>query len=251
MITTGLDLSSQATNTAACVIDWSEHRASITHLILGVDDDTIVRLIVNSDKFGIDVPLGWPIAFATAIAQHSRDGSWPDSYSHADTASYRLRRTDIAVWKGLGTSPPLSVSSDRIALPAMRAASLLSRLQNQVALDGSGTVVEVYPAAALRRWGLPSRRYKRRENANARRELVNQFRAETGDWLHLGDAEVSLCNESDDAFDSLIAALVARAAAVALVEPIPEADHDVAVHEGWIAVPLEGSLGRLADDAGS
>ncbi len=44
---------------------------------------------------------------------------------------------------------PLSVSTDRIALPAMGAASLLSRLPERAPLDGSGVIVEVYPAAAL------------------------------------------------------------------------------------------------------
>jgi predicted nuclease with RNAse H fold len=246
MITGGVDLSSQPSHTASCVIEWSGRRANVGHLDVGVDDDAIVRLIASVDRLGVDVPLGWPIAFAHAVAQHSRDGSWPADYTHADTSAYRLRRTDVWVWRNVGTSPPLSVATDRIALPAMRAAALLSRLPERISLDGSGVVVEVYPAAALRRWGLPSRRYKRNENRDARRELITRFLTETAKWLDMGTAEVDLCILSDDAFDAVIAALVARAASLALVEPIPPEDHASAIREGWIAVPRTGSLELLA-----
>ncbi len=245
MITAGVDLSSQAAKTAACVIDWSDHRATVTELTLGVDDDSISALIGRVDKLGIDVPLGWPIAFADAMSDYSSDGRWPMEYRHTDNVSYRYRRTDL-LWKELGTSPPLSVSADRIALPAMRAAALLSRLPDQTARDGSGVVVEVYPAAALRRWDLPSRKYKRNENADARRELVARFLADTKTWLAIEGGDVDLCIASDDAFDALVAALVARAAAMELVEPIPSEDLASALREGWIAVPIEGSLNRLA-----
>ena len=246
MITAGIDLSSQAAHTAACVIDWSNGGATVNDLAIGVDDKAITGLVSTVAKLGIDIPLGWPTAFADALAQHSRDGSWPTDYRHADTSTFRYRRTDLWVWKTLGTSPPLSVSTDRIALPAMRAAALLSQLPDRVALDGSGVVVEVYPAAALRRWSLPSRGYKRKENSAARRELVDQFLTHTTGWLSIRGADVDLCVSSDDGFDALIAALVARAAAVDLVEPISQEDRAAALREGWIAIPSAGSLGLLA-----
>jgi predicted nuclease with RNAse H fold len=245
MLTAGVDLASQATKTAACVIDWSDQRATVVDLNLGVDDDSISELIGRVHKLGIDVPLGWPVAFADAMSDYSSDGTWPTDYRHNDNASYRYRRTDLWVWKHLGTSPPLSVSADRIALPAMRAAALLSRLPHPTARDGSGVVVEVYPAAALRRWDLPSRQYKRKENSDARRELVARLLAETT-WLSVDSNGVDLCIASDDALDALVAALVARAAATELVESIQSEDLTSALREGWIAVPIEGSLVRLA-----
>ena len=47
---------------------------------------------------------------------------------------------------------PLSVSSDRIAICAMRCAELLVELagDGQLERTGGGLVAEVYPAAALR-----------------------------------------------------------------------------------------------------
>lgn len=244
MITAGVDLSSQAAKTAACVIDWSDQRATVVELTLGVDDDSISAHIARVDKLGIDVPLGWPIAFAEAVVGYSLDGSWPTEYRHNANASYRYRRTDLWLWKDLGMSPPLSVSADRISLPAMRAAALLSHVPQHTPRDGSGVVVEVYPAAALRRWGLRSRQYKRKENSHARRDLVARLLSETT-WLSIESSGVDLCIDSDDAFDALVAALVARAAAMELVEPIPGEELASALREGWIAVPIDGSLNRL------
>jgi predicted nuclease with RNAse H fold len=246
MMTAGVDLSSQTAHTASCCIEWSGRRATVKDLALDVDDRAITALVDAVDKLGIDVPLGWPTAFANAISQHSRQGSWPAGYDHSDAVAYRYRRTDLWVWKALKASPPLSVSTDRIAIPAMRAAAMLSRLPEQVALDGSGVVVEVYPAAALRRWGFTWRGYKRKEQAGARHLLVDHLLQETATWLSVGPSDVALCVASDDAFDALVAALVARAAAVGLVEPIPEEDKVAARNEGWIAVPQAGSLEHLA-----
>ncbi|HEX4244229.1 MAG TPA: DUF429 domain-containing protein [Acidimicrobiales bacterium] len=245
MITAGVDLSSQVDRTASCVIDWSDHCGTVARLCLGVADGDIVELVGTVDKLGIDVPLGWPIAFAEAITLHSWTGRWPRSYSHADTGALRLRRTDLWVWKELGFPPPLSVSTDRIALPAMRAASLLSGLPDRIALDGSGVVTEAYPAAALRRWGYPSRGYKGKTNVETRSRLVQGFLADTTAWLHMSDEQVNRCLSSDDAFDALIAALVARAATLAMVEPIPDDDRVAAAREGWIAIPFCGSLQKL------
>jgi len=88
--------------------------------------------------------------WASDPTRRPRDGR--DEYAHSDTRAVRYRRTDLAIWQMMTGGPPLSVSTDKIALPAMRAAAILSRLPQPVALDGSEIVVEVYPAAALKRW---------------------------------------------------------------------------------------------------
>jgi hypothetical protein len=62
----------------------------------------------------------------------------------------------------------------------------------------------------------------------------------------MGRAAVELCKTSDDAFDAVITALVARAAAIGVVEAIPAAEQSAAVREGWIAVPRRGSREQLA-----
>jgi predicted nuclease with RNAse H fold len=242
--TAGVDLSSKDEKSAACVVEWSRGVARVITLDVGVTDGAVTGLIGEVERLGIDVPLGWPIAFAEAVAQHSREGTWPKTYRHADLDEYRYRRTDLHVWRIAGLAP-LSVSTDRIGIPAMRAAALLAAVAPQVALDGSGTVVEVYPAAALRRWGLPWRKYKGRDHVEERRDLVASFAAKSEAWLSLAEEERRSCANSDDAFDALIAACVARAVALGAVEPIPDADREAARREGWIALPQEGSLSAL------
>jgi hypothetical protein len=239
-----VDLSSKDKRSAACLVEWSDGRAEVRELSVGVTDSVITRLIGEADKVGIDVPLGWPIAFAEAMRRHSEDGAWPETYRHADMAAYRFRRTDLHVHEISGVWP-LSVSTDRIAIPAMRAAAVLAAISPSVARDGSGAVVEVYPAVALKQWGFPWRGYKGPERTGARSELVASFLAETALWLNLSAGETALCEASDDAFDSLIAALVARAAELGTVQEIPEADQAAALREGWIAVPRAGTLGDL------
>jgi Protein of unknown function (DUF429) len=79
---------------------------------------------------------------------------------------------------------PLSVSSNLLAICAMRCAHLLVELAGEGALDrtGAGLVAEVYPAAALRQWGLDPRGYKgtKPEKVAKRQELVATNRARRG-----------------------------------------------------------------------
>lgn len=99
-------------------------------------------------KIGIDAPFGWPVLFVQALSSYTEAGEWPESVD--GRRRLRLRSTDIATIDETGGPPPLSVSSDRIAVCAMRCAELLGRLAGTESVDrtGAGTVAEVYPAAA-------------------------------------------------------------------------------------------------------
>jgi hypothetical protein len=133
---------------------------------------------------------------------------------------------------------PLSVATDRIGLAAMRCAGLLARLAAAgcpVDRAGAGVVVEVYPAASLKQWQLTYRGYKGRANAIVRDHLVDRL-ITAAPWLKLGEHQQT-CRESDHALDAVIAALTARAAALAQAStPTPE-HADAARTEGWIALP--------------
>jgi hypothetical protein len=83
---------------------------------------------------------------------------------------------------------PLSVSADRIAHAAFRAALLLTRLAESgtpVDRTGEGPVAEIYPAACLRRWGLTHRGYKRGDGHGF---LVDHLLA-AAPWLKAGEHE--------------------------------------------------------------
>jgi hypothetical protein len=199
-------------------------------------------------KVGIDAPFGWPEPFLSALAASARMAPWPAGLGE-ERARFERRMTDMFVWER-AKKLPLSVSTDRIAYPAMRCAAILGALQGRlgaaaVARDGSGVVAEAYPDAALRRW-LPDEWVARSASykggaaaARARRErLVATLRAALGPRFALSDAQHVRCCESDDCLDALVCALVARAVGVGLT--IPPGDPEqrrLALVEGWIHLP--------------
>ena len=243
MLTLGVDLASQPKRTASCLIRWSSTSALVEKLSLGATDADLHELFRRADEIGTDAPFGWPARFSRAIANYSASTVWPA----VDVSQLRFRRTDEVAKEKLGRWP-LSVSSDLIAVPAFRAVRLLAETATTgEAIDrgGSGRFVEAYPAAALSVWGFPSRGYKGTKGARVRSQLVSEFAKETKAWLTLSREDWSRCRMSDDLLDSLVAALVARTAAIGCCEPIPPADRGLANEEGWIALPRSESLDKL------
>jgi hypothetical protein len=145
------------------------------------------------------------------------------------------------------TRRPLSVSTDKLGVTAMRCAHLLHRWSAGKAIDrtGRGRFVEVYPAAALARWGLAASGYKGGRNRGALGDLVAKLCAALPS-LQLDATARGVCAASDDAFDALVAALVGRAASLGLTDGPPQGLRMQAAEEGWIHLPVRGSLPFLA-----
>jgi hypothetical protein len=128
-------------------------------------------------------------------------------------------------------------------MTAMRCAGLLSKLQQsgeQIDRSGQGKVVEIYPAASMRIWGLQISGY--RVAAPKREALLGQL-LEKAQWLEVSgfrDLMVTSC----DAFDAVIAALAAAAAALGHSTKPPANKLSQAQIEGWVALPI-GSLESL------
>ncbi len=251
MRTVGIDLAAAPAGTGTCVVEWEDGRARVTHLGAGASDHDLASLARGADRVGLDCPLGWPDAFVLAVTAHAAGDPWPGRDA-ADPGAFRrslrLRATDEAVVTAIGITP-LSVSSDRIGVTAMRAALLLDQLARQgvdVRRDGSGRVAEVYPAAALRRWGLPATGYKR-DDARARglREDVVDGLLEACPGLSFGRGGRAACVEGHDVLDALLCALVARAVALGHTAPPPPELAGRATREGWIHVPDADSLTAL------
>lgn len=235
----GIDLAASPKNTAACLLDGL---AATLHD--GCDDDALVALAKQCDKVAIDAPFGWPDPFVTAVVAH-RDGRvWPTppdtpTEDHRAALSYRL--TDRIV---MATRRPLSVSSDRIGVTAMRCAHLLQLFAEGEPVDrtGKGRFVEVYPAAALARWGLDPAGYKGRDSSPVD-TLLTQLRE------HLTSTAVPTEGvTSHHALDALVSALVGRAAVLGLTTGPSAAERDTAAREGWIHAPLRGTLRLLERD---
>ena len=137
------------------------------------------------EQIGFDAPFGWPVCFTRAVSEYSASAVWPS----VDVSRLRFRRADAVVKERMGRWP-FSVSSDLIAIPAMRAVRLLAETASAVeAIDGSGggPFVEGYPAAALSGRGFPSRGYKSARGAGVRSELVRDFAHQTQHWLTLSE----------------------------------------------------------------
>jgi predicted nuclease with RNAse H fold len=233
--TVGVDLAAEPTTTAIAVIDWQAGGAQVAALRVPADDDAVLLHTEGAEKVGIDCPLGWPDSFVDFVQAH-RDGPTETRAGPEWRRSLAYRRTDEHVRSVLPGLIPLSVATDRIGLTAMRAArlqALLAERGHSVDRTGTGLIVEVYPAAGLRKWELAHRGYKGAKNVTTLDDLVGSL-TRSAPWLDLGEFE-PLCRRSDHAFDAVIAALLARAAALGLSTP-PD-DPGSAATEGWIALP--------------
>lgn len=245
MRTVGIDLAAEPLKTAVATIDWGERSARVVRLQLGATDNDLVGAVVEADRCGIDAPFGWPDAFVDfVLAHHERRPRRELALSNrAGRLPLVRRRTDRVVHELTGIVP-LSVSADLIAHVALRCAGLLARL----AVEGvdtdrvDGAVLEVYPAAALQQWGLPFRGYKGSANRERLAQLVASF-AGAAPYLDFGGFREA-CEASDDAFDAVAAAVIARAAAVEQTRLPDAADTEVAAREGWIHLPT-GPLSAL------
>lgn len=250
MLTLGVDLSAADERTAMARIEWLSDRAVLRDLVLDVSDVRIVEASQQADKIGIDCPLGWPELFVAFVTAH-RSGHVTVADGEGARWRRRLayRQTDEMVREKTGIVP-LSVAADRLGHAAFRCAGLLSMLAaagQNVDRCGGGKIVEVYPAAALSCWGLAHRGYKGRGQRVQHTDLATALCAATP-WLDVGPFE-TLVRRSHDAFDSVVAALVARAAAIGKATEPDEGQRVIARSEGWIALPtcLPSGLVNVAE----
>ena len=238
----GLDLAAEPKATALSLIDWSGNNARLVQLDLNVNDQFIVESTRDAEKLGIDCALGWPVEFVDFLNRYSQNSFKQISGDMPWRRRMAYRETDRVVREVTGRWP-LSVSTDRLGLTAMRCAGLLSRLaEDGIEIDrtGAGKVVEIYPGASLRLWGFDTSGY--RASAAARATLLEKI-LEAAPWFEPGQfAELMI--ESCDAFDAVIANFATRSAQLGLsTRPARELEGQ-ARKEGWIALP-ESSLGTL------
>jgi len=243
MRTLGIDLAASPARTAACTIFWTDSSVIGEIHSAPIYDEDLLSLMRSADRVGIDCPLGWPVAFVDALTAHQAGGAWPGRGA-SDPVAYRrrltYRRTDEVV--AATGSRPLSVSTDRIGVVALRCAMLLDAFelpQAGAAPDRSGAsvVAEVYPAAAMRRWGMRAAGYKSSVVRDAVLDGLVANLSAAAPWLSLTDEGWALCRRSDHAFDAVIASLVTRAVARGRTAGPTEDDRALAEIEGWIHVP--------------
>ena len=255
MRTLGIDLSADPKKTCACLISWHSGRAEVEEPVSGLGDEELVERMLEADWVGIDAPFGWPVEFLETVTGWAEKGTW----TGVKRERLRYRETDRFVQRTARL--PLSVSSDRIAVTAMRCASLLAELskrglgsEGRIDRVGDDGVVEVYPGAALVQWSdeatdlrFDPQGYKGKENA-AKREVLLDSLAQGAPWLVLDGDTRALSINSDDALDALLSSLVARAAAKSKTLGPSVRKLALARIEGWIHLPEKGSLVGLNRD---
>jgi hypothetical protein len=264
-LTMGVDLAAKPAKTAVCILRWGDGKPTVVMLARGKDQDgtplddkwisTRAAGLRNDHgeitKVGIDDPFGWPVEFLDAMTAYRSGPNWPTTIDEPRD-QFCLRETDRFILGHTGKRP-LSVSTNLIAIPAMRCATLLTDIARHrgvdaVARGGSGLCCEVYPDPALRHWTGGSvawtdgKSYKGPTNSEKRRALL---RVLTDDFP-IADPQGALeqVELEDDYLDALICALVARAAELGQTY-LPEKGEqsDLAEVEGWIHLPS----GPLAD----
>jgi predicted nuclease with RNAse H fold len=246
-ITLGIDLAAQDKNTAACRMTWSQDVGTVDQVFAGdaCSDEKLLDLIVAvvraGGAVGIDAPFGWPDAFLDQLLEYREHGRWRDLPPPDASRSLCYRATDLYLKQGKDPPAgfkgihPLSVSTDRIGVVAMRCAKLLSRLADLgIPRDPLGRqVVEVYPGGALRRWCLAAAGYK--HDAAVRVALRTQPPVHA---LVRDPADAAKITDTDHAFDAMLSAIVARDVALGRDDLHRPCEDGQLRREGWIRMPM-------------
>ncbi|MFN8051032.1 MAG: DUF429 domain-containing protein [Acidimicrobiales bacterium] len=239
----GIDLAAQPRNTGVvCLEPIAPGRWRAEVPPDAPTDEHLVELGADADVIGVDAPLGWPIVFVQAVVAHEDRKPWPGT---EDRRALTHRHTDDVV-RDRGWGRPMSASADKLGSVAMRCALLqrdwAATWGTAAPRDGSGRLVEVYPAAALRAWNLHAGPYKGNapDAGRARAKIFDGLAAGTSHWLDIAPIR-SDCINSDHTLDALVSAINAVAAFVGLTHgPQSIEDRHCAVLEGWIHVPIAG-----------
>ena len=234
----GIDLAASEQRTGLAELTEDAGCVVVRHVTVGATDHDLVKAIRTARRVGVDIPFGWPDAFVEVLTSHARGTlAPPEDTGPSWRRTLAMRATDRWIQERTGLTP-LSVSTDRIAHPALRWAGIEARLRASgvpVPRDGSGVVCEVYPAAALKCWHLPHRGYKGKTNVVQRSRVMTEL-SERLPWLDWGPCH-ERCAADDNALDAVLAALVAREVDLERCEPIPGELRSLSLREGWIWLP--------------
>ena len=247
MKTVGIDLAAEPKGTAVSVIDWSPSGAQLVEVKLGVTDQDLVAIAKSAQKVGIDCALGWPREFVEFLQlQLSSDFEGKQIDGGLDwrrRLSFRETDRNVKIVTGRW---PLSVATDRLGMTALRCSGLLSRMREaglSVDRSGAGNVVEIYPRATMQIWKLDFEGYRISTEIRARLLMDLKTKAPWLEFENFKDILVQSC----DAFDSFMAALSTRAAALGFYEKPSHQLQSLAEVEGWIALPNKGLEHLLAN----
>lgn len=187
--------------------------------------DLLARLATLRDGPDRPFPTG-PALIELAEAIRLKDRPKPLRRCEAHWAAKRVNTRSTLWWKPRGGAP--------FAAACLALIARTGRPCWPWATEPNGLLVEAFPAAQLRHWGLDPNGYTKIDALVARRLIV----ADIDRRLTIGDLDRERILTSPDALDAVLAGFAAYAVAKGRVGVPPEAATD-----GWIAV-LDGSCGR-------
>lgn len=244
-VTVGVDLATDPRKTAAVRLRWEGKDVSFARddVVFPGSDTAIEALADPADILAVDVPLGWPSAWADGVAGHRPGLDFlPDQ---GTTAELTWRETDRWVHGRTGKAPQ-RVAASWLGATAIRGARLNARLAragwkvNPLSDEvPARSVVETYPAALMALW-FP--RASQVEDGRSRRQRVVAGLPEAGLVI---DGDLERIIEIDHVYDGMLAAIAAGATWLGLSPSPPSALAEAATREGWIRLPVDHELSEF------
>jgi predicted RNase H-like nuclease len=186
MIIIGVDCATQKKNTGLSFAVYKEGRCYLQKSQTAIGErsvaETIASWLAGYESFllAMDAPLGWPARLGEKLHVHTA-GETLDGEAN----SLFRRMTDKYVKEKIGKTP-LDVGADRIARTAHTALSTIGELRKLTGLELDmawdptktirSSVIEVYPAATLKTYGMIYSGYKDTDKSAIRREMVSQLK---------------------------------------------------------------------------
>ncbi len=235
----GIDCAVDEKNIGVAVGMWASGRLVLTSLPSQREmrhvADCVCRVLSGSKRtlIALDAPLGWPEDLGKSLADH-RAGR-----ALGQTADLLFRReTDRFVRRCL-CKQPLDVGADRIARTAHAALNLLETIRKRSGREiplawepsfrNSSAAIEVYPAGTLIAHCLPASGYKRMDQIEVRRNILDRLKQKIS-----FEVESTLAQHNADMLDAIVCVLAGGDFLSG--EALPPGDMGRAEKEGWIWV---------------
>ncbi|VUT28267.1 MAG: hypothetical protein SYNGOMJ08_00836 [Candidatus Syntrophoarchaeum sp. GoM_oil] len=221
------------------------------------NDERIDRIMKGKEPFiiAIDAPLGWPLKLGEVLTEH-----YAGMVIEKDADKIFRRCTDEEVRKET-KKQSLDVGADKIARTAHGALELLEKLRSEYKLELPlawepddfkqrtekkilSSVIEVYPAATLKQYGLSYEKYKDKKNTDERKKILKGLKT------RIGTSNIE--EEKAIGDDNILDATVCVLAGLDFIEgkcfePPDREKAEKAKKEGWIWFREEA---RTADNRG-
>ena len=251
MRSVGVDMSTSPSSTGWVVLHWDGLSPARVEEIHDRKRSSIVEQIrarAQDEWWAVDVPFGWPVDFATWVADHSRGPVPPALDIDGRHWSHLARRcTDEFVHAHNGTpGAGFSVSFDKLGATAAAWASIEAALaagNPPLTVDRAGCcdedgdlpVVETWPSAAWRAFF----REGDVDPGNPATMSPDSFRSALAGVVELTPDLYCLGVNDRSAHyrDALVCALVARARSLGQTMLPTGEDRRVAEREGWVHLP--------------